>query len=262
MRGWAGSECVEELGPGRRGRRPPGDRAVLGGAGRAGRRAGAALAGAPARPAGRSAMPAGGGRGRPVPAGVPRPATGHPGASARWSRPGRVGLLGLGAPLDDHPGGRRGAPTAGAIAAAPPGESAAARPGQRGRRPGPAAGSSAARCTGVQLRDPAAHKATRQRSVSGKARAKTAQDAVPHRPCRAAAVLRTDPSRCHPPSDPGPAGRPGRAGRKPGVTLLADAGVSGASACRSSVQAGEDRCRDGRPTSWAGPPWSCGSGGV
>jgi hypothetical protein len=54
VRGGTGSECVEELGPGRRGRRPPGDRAVLGGAGRAGRRAGAALAGAPARPAGRS----------------------------------------------------------------------------------------------------------------------------------------------------------------------------------------------------------------
>jgi hypothetical protein len=184
VRGWAGSECVEELGPGRRGRRPPGDRAVLGGAGRAGRRAGAALAGAPARPAGRSAMPAGGRSRRPAPAGLPRPATGHPGASARWSHPGRVGLLGSGAPLDDHSGGRRGAPTAGAIAAAPPGASTAARPGRRGRRPGRAARCSAARCTGVQVRDPAARKAARQRSVSGKARAKTAQGAGPHRPCR------------------------------------------------------------------------------
>jgi hypothetical protein len=49
VRSGAGSEWVEEPAPRRRCRRPPGDRAVLGDAGRAGRRAGAALAAAPAR---------------------------------------------------------------------------------------------------------------------------------------------------------------------------------------------------------------------
>jgi hypothetical protein len=228
VRGWAGSECVEELGPGRRGRRPPGDRAVLGGAGRAGRRAGAALAGAPARPAGRSAMPAGGRSRRPAPAGLPRPATGHPGASARWSHPGRVGLLGSGAPLDDHPGGRRGAPTAGAIAAAPPGESAAARPGRRGRRPGRAAGSSA--CS--MHRGPGARPGGTQGHAT-------------------AVRLRQGPRQDRPGRWSSPT-RPGPAGRKPGVTLPAYADDQG-----SSVQiAGSGQKRiavatEGRPVALA-----------
>jgi hypothetical protein len=127
----AGSWCVEEPGPCRRGRRSPGDRTVPGGPGGAGRRAGAALAGTPGHTAGRSAAPAGGRGRRPAPAGVHRSAAGHPGAPAPRGVPRRTGVPVRSVPLADHPGDRRGAPAAGRARLHRRGRSSAAHSGRR-----------------------------------------------------------------------------------------------------------------------------------
>jgi hypothetical protein len=76
-RGTKQGRGVEELGSSRCCRRSPGDRTVPGSVGGAGRRAGAALAGAPGRTPLRLAAPAGGGGRCPAPASVHRPAAGQ-----------------------------------------------------------------------------------------------------------------------------------------------------------------------------------------
>jgi hypothetical protein len=89
---------------------------------------------------------------------------------------------------------------------------------------------------------------------------KTAQGAGPHRPCRAAAVLRTDPSRCHPPSDPGLPGRPGRAGSSRGSPCWLTPRIRAERADRRFRPQRIAGATAGRPV--GRPPRSCGSGSV
>ena len=152
-------------------------------------------------------------------------------APAPRRHPRRPGLLVRGVALDDHPSDRRGAPAAGRAWLHRRGRSPAAHLGDAVAHLGASRQLSLLDATEVRVRRPATGWASRQRFVSGKARANTVKALVlTDTDGRLLFCGQTRPGSIHDLTQVRQARLVELLALTPGVTLLADAGYQGLSA--------------------------------